>query len=127
MPEPETTDLLPGWLLVEQLGHKRLAGYVSEMTVAGVGMLRVDVPGDPPVTQLIHPSTLYALTPIDEALARQLAVRFRPQPVSRFDLPQLTPPRTVEAAGYSVADEDEDDHGYNQEDDDEEDDDDRPL
>lgn len=103
MPEPETTDLLPGWLLVEQLGHKRLAGWVREMTVAGVGMLRVDVPGDPPVTQFIHPSTLYALTPIDEALARQLAVRFRPEPVSRYDLPQLTPPRTVETAGYSWA------------------------
>lgn len=37
-------DSYEGWTLVEQLGHKRLAGYVRSVEIAGAGMLRVDVP-----------------------------------------------------------------------------------
>jgi hypothetical protein len=94
MTEQESYD---GWYLVEQMGHKRLAGYVREITLAGAGLLRVDVPSEPPMTQLIHPSTLYCLTPIDEALARRLAERYRPEPVSRYEMAALPPAPPVEA------------------------------
>lgn len=87
-----------GWYLVEQMGHKRLPGYLRQVTIAGAGLLRVDVPSDPPVTQIIHPSTLYALTPIDEALARALAARYKPEPVSRYELAALLPSKPIEAA-----------------------------
>lgn len=62
-----------GWTLVEQLGHKRLAGYVRSVEIAGAGMLRVDVPTEPPLTQYLNPTSIYALTPITEDVARFLA------------------------------------------------------
>jgi hypothetical protein len=33
-----------GWAIVELMGHRRLAGYVREVELAGAGMLRLDVP-----------------------------------------------------------------------------------
>ena len=39
----ETTERFDTWALVEIMGHKQLAGRVSETTLAGAGMLRVDV------------------------------------------------------------------------------------
>jgi hypothetical protein len=91
-----------GWYLVEVMGHRRLAGYVREVTLAGAGMLRIDVPSEPPTTQFIPPASLYALTPIDEALARTLAVRYKPEPVSRYELAALMPGKPIEAAAYST-------------------------
>lgn len=86
-----------GWAVLELLGHRRLAGYVSEATVAGVGMLRIDVPADedghPAVTQIYAPSAVYCLTPVGEAEARGAARRNRPEPVHRYE---PSPPRTVE-------------------------------
>lgn len=32
------------WAILELMGHRRLAGYVREITLAGAGMLRIDVP-----------------------------------------------------------------------------------
>lgn len=36
-----------GWAIIELMGHRRLAGYVQEVEVAGQGMLRLDVPDHP--------------------------------------------------------------------------------
>lgn len=33
-----------GWAILELMGHRRLAGYVREVEVAGAGMLRLDIP-----------------------------------------------------------------------------------
>lgn len=33
-----------GWTIVELLGHRRLAGMVTEATIAGAGFLRIDMP-----------------------------------------------------------------------------------
>lgn len=75
------------WAIVEQMGHKTMAGLVREVILAGVPMLRVDVPeGDKPIadgavaTQYIHASSLYALTPTAEAIVRKVAARTRPEP-----------------------------------------------
>lgn len=35
------------WMLVEQLGHKRIAGLVTEQTIAGFDYLRIDIPEVP--------------------------------------------------------------------------------
>jgi hypothetical protein len=72
-----------GWCVIEQLGHKKLAGYVTEVEIAGAGFLRVDVHGTTPIdpafmsgqaiaTQFIAPSSLYALTPTTESICRRL-------------------------------------------------------
>lgn len=36
--------LFEGWAIVELMGHRRLAGWVSEVEIAGAPMLRLDVP-----------------------------------------------------------------------------------
>jgi hypothetical protein len=80
------------WALVELMGHRRVAGHVTEQQIAGAGFLRIDVPGEgdqAAVTQLYAPAAVYAITPIAEELARKLAVTLRPEPVTRWDLPQL--------------------------------------
>lgn len=58
------------WGILELMGHRRLAGLVSEMTIAGVGFLRIDIPKtadkgletDSAVTQIYSPSSVYCFT-----------------------------------------------------------------
>lgn len=97
-----------GWAIVELLGHRKLGGYVREVTLAGAGFLRIDVPGaDGTVaaTQYIPPSSLYCLTPTTEEMARAVATRYQPEPVQHWELP---PPRE-ESYRYPEADRDDDD------------------
>ena len=65
-----------GWALVEVMGHRRLAGHVSEVVIAGAPMLRVDVPGkdaDSPTkaTQFYGGASIFCL--ITEEAARKEA------------------------------------------------------
>lgn len=82
-----------GWCVLELLGHRRVAGFVSEQEIAGAGMIRIDVPGSeaggPAATQFYNPAALYALTPTTEEIARAFATRHKPQPVSRYELPPV--------------------------------------
>ena len=76
-----------GYFIVEQLGHKRLAAYVQEVTIAGQGFLRLDVPGEGETieaTQFIPPSTIYCLTPVTEELARKMAKRTEMRPPAQL-------------------------------------------
>ena len=78
-----------GWFIVEQLGHKRLAGYVMEHTIAGCGFLRVDMfgeEGEAKATQFILPSTLYCITPVSEAIARKIGEDMEVKPPSVLQL-----------------------------------------
>ena len=82
------------WAIVELMGHRRMAGLVTEQEIAGQGMLRIDVPQDDgaTVTQFYSPASLYCLTPVSEAVARAYAQRNFMRPVSVYDLalPQPT-------------------------------------
>ncbi|MGE5801580.1 MAG: hypothetical protein ACM358_04945 [Gemmatimonadota bacterium] len=60
-----------GWAIVELMGHRKLAGHVSEVTIAGAAMLRLDVPSEPPVTQFYGGAAIYCITPTSEELARR--------------------------------------------------------
>lgn len=94
MAETETT--FEGWAVLELMGHRRLGGYVTEVELAGKGMLRIDVPSavvngalpEMGATQFYSPAALYCLTPTTEALARALAARSQPEPVRRWELPE---------------------------------------
>lgn len=79
-----------GWAIVELMGHRKLAGYVREVTIAGAAMLRLDIPSDEPITQYYGASALYCLTPTTEDLAKKVAQASRPTPVSRYELPETT-------------------------------------
>ncbi|MDX3106058.1 hypothetical protein [Nonomuraea angiospora] len=85
-----------GWVILELLGHRRLAGHVTTEEIAGASFLRIDIPGaadEPPITQFYGPSAIYAITPTSEEIARAAAARSRPRPVQRWE---LEPPRTYE-------------------------------
>lgn len=94
-----------GWCVVELMGHRRLAGWVSEQEIGSTVMLRLDVPGNgdqAPVTQLYSTAAVYCITPTTEEIARGVATGSRPVPVSRFELPPLP------SAEPEKADEDDD-------------------
>lgn len=82
---------LSGWGVLELMGHRRLAGKVSEATMAGAPAIRIDIPGDeeglPAITQCYAPSAYYCFTPTDEATARRAAQSWRPVEVARLALP----------------------------------------
>ena len=76
------------WSILELLGHRRLAGYVTEQEIAGKGFLRIDIPGPDAttVTQFYSPDSVYGLTPTTEEIARRVATRSSPAPVARWEL-----------------------------------------
>lgn len=81
---------LAEWVILELLGHRRLAGWLTEQQIAGASFLRLDIPGgpgQPAATQLYSPGSVYAITPTTEEIARQVATRSRPAPVQRWELP----------------------------------------
>lgn len=93
--------------IVELLGHRRLAGRIREVQLAGHGFLRLDIPAagsDPARTQFIAPGSVYALHPVDEATARAAAVQWRPTPVQRWELPGIARSSLDDAIADLVAD-----------------------
>lgn len=79
-----SADAYEGWAIVELMGHRVIAGKVSEASQYGAAMLRVDVPGRDgglAITQFYGGNAIYALTPCDEDMAQQTLRR-------RYDLPE---------------------------------------
>lgn len=91
------------WMVVELMGHRRLAGLVEERVLAGHGFLQVSVPADSgnagewKLSQLIAPSSVYALTAVSEAAARAVARRLDVTPLKSWEVPvrALPGPRTI--------------------------------
>jgi hypothetical protein len=84
------------WAIVEIMGRQRYAGLVTEQTLAGAAMLRVDIPETKKqgaFTKLFGSSSIHSLTPTTEAIARALAERLDQAPVQVYDLPQLAEQR----------------------------------
>jgi hypothetical protein len=89
------------WVVLELLGHRRLAGWLTEQQIAGASFLRLDIPGadgHPGATQLYAPGSVYAITPTTEEIARKVAARSFPAPVQRWEL--AAPDDVVEAHIY---------------------------
>lgn len=100
------TEPYEGWAIVELMGHRRLAGYVTEVEAFGAKLLRLDVaaglvgdvpdelqgtpPTDVAATQFYSSAALYCLTPTTERIARAVGVLAIPQPVARWELPRVT-------------------------------------
>ena len=104
------------WGLLELMGHRRLAGFISEAQIGGAGFIRIDVPGDDPgigqpsATQFYSPSAVYAITPLSEEMARRFAKGNQPAPITRWELPVAKePPPFDEGERDEEIDEDDDD------------------
>lgn len=101
MSEPETTPFAE-WVIIELMGHRRLAGYLTEQEIAGKGFLRLDYPGaadEPAITQLYSPAAVYCITPTTEDVARAIAARTMPTPVHRWELEPARPLSDVDPDG----------------------------
>lgn len=80
------------WCMVELFGHTKIAGRCTEQNVAGVNMLRVDVPeteNQPPFTRLLGGSAIYAINPITEEVAIEMAKRLDVNPIQTWDIQQV--------------------------------------
>lgn len=109
MPDTEKLDL---WAVLEIMGHQRFAGRVSEQVVAGIALVRVDVPevidrGEkvPGFSKLFGGSSIFCITPVDEDTARMAALNFRSRPLETFHFVQ---PQRQPALPYDGGDDDED-------------------
>ncbi len=102
------------WCILEMLGHKRMAGYLTEQSIAGSSLLRVDVPATDadarygyaspatePYTKLVGVGSVYAITPCTENVARRAAREIErgndPIPVT---LPKMLPASTEATAEH---------------------------
>jgi hypothetical protein len=81
------------WAIVELMGHRKLAGRVSEQIVAGAPLLRIDVPDAGPkipgFTTFYGASSIYSLTPTTEAICRAYSAAHRERPIQAYELPAL--------------------------------------
>jgi hypothetical protein len=107
----EPTNSFDQGCLVELFGHQKIVGKVTEATMAGGAFLRVDVPafnGATAFTRFYSPGAIYSINPISEEVARGLMERYRHEPVSRFELPQIA--EKAEPSEDSNLNDEEDDH-----------------
>jgi hypothetical protein len=104
-----TDDKIDTWAVAEMMGHQTFAGRVSEHTIGGAALLRIDIPavpektippayvgdrgrvlrGQPPFTKYFALGALYALTPCTEEVARCVAEQARKYPVDLVAMPQV--------------------------------------
>lgn len=78
-----------GWSILELMGHRKLAGFVTIEELGGAALIRIDVPGENgnAATQYYNPAALYCMTPTTEDMARKVAKGNQPTPVTRWELP----------------------------------------
>lgn len=101
-----TEEKIEFWAIVEVLGRKVFAGHISEQTIAGSAMLRVDIPdvkaveegvgvdrrviqeATPGFTKFFGGGSIYSITPVTEEIARRTAANIRARPLTVFDFPR---------------------------------------
>jgi hypothetical protein len=86
----QTTERQPayeGYAIIELMGHNTIAGHISEVTIAGAAMLRVDVPAvgeQAAFTKFVGASAIYGITPTTQEIAERAAQRLHVKPVSVY-------------------------------------------
>lgn len=109
----ETADTTPAasWAVVELMGHRKLAGLVSEEIRFGAPMCRIDVPANGEIaafTQYYGGQAIYAMTPVSEQVARGVATRLQARPVSVWDIAAVAGDRQARLALANEYDDAED-------------------
>lgn len=86
----EIEEPLSCWAIVELMGHRKLAGFLLETSIAGARMFRLDVPDDENedggYTQFFSPSAVYAFSPITEEAARRFATLNNTPPFRAYEV-----------------------------------------
>lgn len=87
-----TTEKFDLWCIVELFGHQKIAGKCTEQNIAGVNMLRVDVPetpNQPPFTKFYGGSAIYAINPVTEEVAKHMADKLDLKPIHVWDIQEI--------------------------------------
>jgi hypothetical protein len=100
------------WAIVEVMGHTRVAGKVTEEAIAGVNMLRVDIPQVtkksfiydyaqakqiatettiPAYTRYFGGTSIFSITPCSEEIAASAAANHSSEPPIALALPAAKP------------------------------------
>jgi hypothetical protein len=85
------TEKFESWAIVELFGHAQIAGKVTEATIGGSSLIRVDVPecnGQKAYTKFYGNGAIYSMTPCSEEVARAALKQIMPEPVSVW-IPEL--------------------------------------
>ncbi|MBL7997013.1 MAG: hypothetical protein JNL32_00105 [Candidatus Kapabacteria bacterium] len=66
---------IANWAIMELMGHRTVAGYVTSVIIGSHVMIRIDIHSSEesfaPVTQFYNPSALYCLSPTTEEICRR--------------------------------------------------------
>lgn len=112
MPEQNSSgETFDCYAIVDVMGHQRYIGRVTEQVIAGQGFVRVDIPKTDKVqawTKLIGTSSIYAITPVSEEIAKAMANRSQAEPVLAYELT----PRLVSQANMFDEQYDDDVHSF---------------
>lgn len=106
MSEVENQDGFDQWCVVEIMGHKTLAGRVTEQTIAGDKFLRIDVPecsGIPSFTQIFGTKAIHSMAPMEKETCLVAVRRLRAKPVDPFVLPIPEVPKQYQLPGGRFA------------------------
>ena len=77
------------WAIVELMGHVKLAGKLTEEEKFGTKLGRIDIPQEEGfITQFFGGGTIYRITIVTEAVARQVNRQTSPAPISPWDFPK---------------------------------------
>ena len=85
------------WALVELMGHQKIAGWVTEQSIAGVPFLRVDIPdkeGQTRFSRFYAPAAVYCISPVDKQIAIGLVLKMETEPVARYQLEHFARTKT---------------------------------
>lgn len=85
------SDKFESYAIVELFGHAQIAGFVTEATIGGCALLRVDVPainGRPAFTKFFGNGAIYSMLPCGEAEALEALRHIMPRAVSTFIVPE---------------------------------------
>jgi hypothetical protein len=89
MQSKDSSEKFESWAVVELFGHQRIAGKVTEATIGGCALIRVDVPRTDKrqaYTKYFGSGAIYAMTPCDEEVGRIAA-----EDIERYSVPvQIT-------------------------------------
>ena len=108
MSTTQQNDKFNQWAIVELFGRQKIAGLVSEATLAGGAFIRVDVPacgGQKAYTRFFGPSAIYGISPCEEKIARDMVEQCGSEPVHRYQLPMLVegkPDKDDDSPGYTI-------------------------
>ena len=110
------TKTFESWAIVEVMGHRQFAGFVTEQAIGGASFVRVDVPavhadGDelPGFTKLLGAGSIYAISPCTEETAKAFAARARARAFSVYEAPRLPAPSSAEVWADPIPEADPDD------------------